>query len=338
MSIHYTRREWLAALGAATVASRVRPLALAAESKPMQGAFMILSTPYTTANELHHEDLANQVEFLDRCGVHGLVWPQNSSEQRYLSRAERLEGMDTIAAAARGKRPALVFGVQADDTEGMLEYARHAEALEPDGMIAIPPTSAHSLDDFRAYYRAVSQVTSRPVFIQTSGGAPDIEPTVDFIVKLAAEFPNLAYVKEEREPVHERMRDLAKHRPARIKRIFGAAFGRAWLYEMRLGTDGVMTGGAMYADIYAQLWELHRAGNQADLRDLFGKLLLMLNLDAAIPGVRLYLLKKRGIFSTTRSRRGDYAFSTDDIAERSTQVPLGWTQDISEGLAERDRG
>ena len=62
--------------------------------------------------------------------------------------------MDTIAAAARGKRPALVFGVQADDTEGMLEYARHAEALEPDGMIAIPPTSAHSLDDFRAYYQS----------------------------------------------------------------------------------------------------------------------------------------------------------------------------------------
>jgi hypothetical protein len=41
----------------------------------------------------------------------------------------------------------------------------------------------------------------------------------------------------------------------------------------------------------------------------------MLNLDATIPGVRLYVLKKRGIFSTTRSRRGDYSFSDDDIAE-----------------------
>lgn len=314
MSTHFTRREWLAALGTATLASHVRPAALAAAT-PMQGAFMILSTPYTTADQIHHEDLAKQVDFLDRCGVHGLVWPQNSSEQRFLSKAERLEGMNTIAAAARGKRPALVFGVQADDTEGMLEYARHAEALAPDGMIAIPPTSASSLDDFRSYYRALSQVTTRPVFIQTSGGAPDIAPTVDFIVNMASEFPNLAYVKEEREPVHERMRGLAKHRPGRIKRIFGAAFGRAWLYEMRLGTDGVMTGGAMYADIYARLWELHRSGDAAELRELFSKLLLMLNLDATIPGIRLYMLKKRGIFSTTRSRRGDYTFSADDIAE-----------------------
>lgn len=311
----FTRREWLAALGAATLAARARPVALAAETKPMEGAFMILSTPYTASNEVHHADLERQVDFLDRCGVHGLVWPQNSSEQRYLSKAERLAGMDTIAAAARGKRPALVFGVQADDTEGMLEFARHAETLRPDGLIAIPPTSASSLDDFRAYYEALSQVTSRPVFIQTSGGAPDIEPTVDFIVEMASEFPNLAYVKEERAPVHERMRGLAMHRPGRIKRIFGAAFGRAWLYEMRLGTDGVMTGGAMYADIYARLWELHRAAEAAELRDLFGKLLLMLNLDATIPGVRLYMLKKRGIFSTTKSRRGDYAFSAQDVAE-----------------------
>jgi len=111
------------------------------------------------------------------------------------------------------------------------------------------------------------------------------------------------------------MRGLAMHRPGRIKRIFGAEFGRAWLYEMRLGTDGVMTGGAMYADIYARLWELHRAGNAAELRDLFSKLLLMLNLDATIPGVRLYMLKKRGIFSTTKSRRGDYVFSADDVTE-----------------------
>jgi len=137
-------------VGAANpIASHVRPMTLAAETKPIQGAFMILSTPYTTANEVHHENLARQVDFLDRCRVHGLVWPQNSSDQRYLSKAERLKGMDTIAAAAQGKRPALIFGVQADDTEGMLEYARHAEALAPDGMIAIPPTSARSLDDFR---------------------------------------------------------------------------------------------------------------------------------------------------------------------------------------------
>ena len=315
MSPLVTRRELLSAIGAAAVAPRLRPMVRAAEGHPMSGAFMILSTPYTESNEIHHEDLAGQVDFLDRCGVHGFVWPQNSSEQRYLSRDERLRGMDTIAKASRDKRQALIFGVQADNTAGMLEYARHAESLEPDGMIAIPPTVASSLADYREYYEALASVTSRPVFIQTSGGAPKVEPTVEFLVDLAKDFPNLAYIKEEREPVHDRMRALAKHRPDPIKSIDGAAFGLAWLYEMRMGLDGVMTGGAMYADVYVRLWELRQAGKLAELRDLYGKLLLMLNLDPIIPGVRLYVLKKRGIFSTTKSRRGEYTFSAVETAE-----------------------
>ena len=161
-------------------------------------------------------------------------------------------------------------------------------------MIAIPPTEATTLQEFRDYYAALCEVTGRPIFFQTSGGAPDVVPTVDFMVDMAREFPNLAYVKEERPPVHERMLALREHRPDPIKSIFGAAFGRQWLYEMRLGMDGVMTGGAMYADIYARLWELHVAGKQDELRDLFGKLLLMLNLDRTIPGIRLYVLKRRG--------------------------------------------
>ena len=200
--------------------------------------------------------------------------------------------------------------MQGTDTQGMLEYARYAEALAPDGIIAIPPTAATTLGEFRDYYAALCEVTGRPIFFQTSGGAPDVVPTVDFMVGMAREFPNLAYVKEERDPVHERMLALKEHRPDPVKSIFGAAFGRQWLYEMRLGMDGVMTGGAMYADVYARLWELHEAGRQDELRDLFGRLLLMLNLDRTIPGIRLYVLQKRGIFKTTKSRRGEYSFTT----------------------------
>ena len=320
----FTRREWLATVGAATAVGAAAGATAAfapsrrlraAEAKPMRGAFIIMSTPYTEANEVDYEDLAHQVDFLDRCGVHGLVWPQNSSEQRFLSKAERLRGFDVLAEAVEGRRPALVLGVQGADTQGMLEYARYAEALAPDGMIAIPPTEATTLGEFRDYYAALCEVTGRPIFFQTSGGAPDVVPTVDFMVGMAREFPNLAYLKEERDPVHERMLALKEHRPDPVKSIFGAAFGRQWLYEMRLGMDGVMTGGAMYADVYARLWELHEAGRQDELRDLFGRLLLMLNLDRTIPGIRLYVLQKRGIFKTTRSRRGEYSFTPDQVAE-----------------------
>ena len=51
------------------------------------------------------------------------------------------------------------------------------------------------------------------------------------------------------------------------------------------------------------------------MRDLYAKLLLMLNLDGLIPGVRLYVLRKRGLFETVLSRRGEYRFTQQQIDE-----------------------
>jgi dihydrodipicolinate synthase/N-acetylneuraminate lyase len=97
--------------------------------------------------------------------------------------------------------------------------------------------------------------------------------------------------------------------------VFGANFGTGWLYQTRLGSDGTITGGAMYADIYTQLWNLHVQNKAEEKRELFSKLLLMLNLDQDIPGTRLYLLKKRGIFKTAVSRQKQVNLSADEIAE-----------------------
>ena len=315
----YTRRECLM-LAAAGLLPRATNVALRAgdATKPMRGAFMILTTPFTASGAVDWDDLVREVEFCDRSGVHGLVWPQGSSGVRFLTRDERMRGLEVLAKAARGKTPALVLGVQGKDTAEMLEYARAAEALAPAALIAMPPTSAKSLDDYAAYFRALAGVTKRPVIVQTSGGAPSLVPSVDLIVALAREFPHLGYVKEESQPLVARMRDELKRRPP-MKAIFGANFGANWLYEMRLGLDGVITGNAMYADIMAKLWSLHERHQLEPLRDLFGKFLLMRNLNDHLPGADLYVMHKRGVFKTlvTRTAGGSktLSFSLDEVAE-----------------------
>jgi dihydrodipicolinate synthase/N-acetylneuraminate lyase len=160
-----------------------------------------------------------------------------------------------------------------------------------------------SLDDYRSYFRALAGAVKRPVILQTSGGARNLAPPVDLIVELAREFPNCGYVKEESEPVLARMRDEVRQRPP-MRGIFGASFGVGWLYEMRLGLDGVITGNAMYADLMARIWDLHTHGKSDELRDAYGKFLLMRNLDEQVPGTNLYVMKKRGLFKTTVTRAG----------------------------------
>ena len=294
-----TRRECLAAL--AGTSAGVVTLA-ATSAKPMRGAFMILATPFTLSGDVDWDDLAREAEFVDRCGAHGMVWPQGSSSVAVLSRDERLRGMELLTKTMRGKRAVLGLGVQGRDTTEMLAYARHAEDLAPDCFIAMPPSTGKSREDYRSYFRALGGVTQRPVILQTSGGGRDLAPPVELMVELAREFPHLGYIKEESNPVVERMLAELKQRPP-LHSIFGASFAQGWLYEMRLGLDGVITGNAMYADLMAKMWNLHEDGKGKEVLDAFSKFLLIRNAGQQIPGADLYVMKKRGVFKTTAVRR-----------------------------------
>jgi 4-hydroxy-tetrahydrodipicolinate synthase len=310
MTSNYTRRQLLGAFGAAVV---FKARISAAAAKPLLGVFPIMATPFTSAKAVDFEDLAHEVEFLDRCGAHGMAWPQNASGYMTLSKEERMRGMEVLAKAIKGRKPALVLGVQAANTEQMLEFARAAESLEPDALIAMPPYEAKSLDEYRSYYRDLAGVTKRPIFIQTTGGAKGITPTVEFVVELAKEFPQLGYVKEEASPVVERMQALIKHRPT-IKAVFSGGDGLGSTYEMRFGADGTMPL-APYTDLLAQTWDLYRAGQREKAREVFSKFLLMENIAKQIPGVPQYIMKKRGVFKTSVDRQREVQLTAEDAAE-----------------------
>src|SRR5579871_3261058 len=106
MRTDLTRRECLGALTSAALLTRAplyaaSPAAAKAPStpsgKPMRGAFMILSTPFTSSGEVDWEDLARELDFVDRCGCQGMVWPQGSSSVASLSKDERMRGMEVLA-------------------------------------------------------------------------------------------------------------------------------------------------------------------------------------------------------------------------------------------------
>jgi len=306
MTSNFSRRHALKLLGLAALSSQLD----AATDKPMKGIFPIMATPYTSSNQVDYEDLEKEVEFMTRCGANGMVWPQHASELLYLSREERRRGMRVLAKAIKGKKPALILGVQAATKEDAVEYAELAEELSPDAMIAIPPTGAKSLDDFRDYYRALSRIAKRPFFIQTSGGEPGIDPTVDFLIEMARESPNFGYVKEEHSPIYENIHALAMARPT-IKAVFS---GPVELYAMRMGCDGCMPE-ALYPDIDVQMWDLYHSGREEKAREIFSKRLLMSTTAQDIPGTRPYIMKKRGVFKMAFSRRENTNLTADAIRE-----------------------
>ena len=319
----YTRRDSLKLMGSAVIGSQLLGSGRASadpavdgravRDEDMRGIFVILATPYTASGEVDYDDLAGQVEWLDEAGAHGLVWPQNSSDYPRLTTEETRRGLRVLAGANRGRSMTLVLGVQQDATPDMVELATFAETLSPDMMIAMPPKVGSSLTDYREYYGALAEVTSRPVMIQTQPNLPGVEFETELILELATRYPHLGYVKEEAQPVFERISALVGQ--PQIQRVFSAMRGRYFAYDLRLGVDGLVSGMSMYVDVFARLWAARQADDWDEVRDIHGKLLVMLTCEQEIPGAGRYLLQRRGIFKTTVQRGRDFSFSPVQIAE-----------------------
>ncbi|NLV46695.1 MAG: dihydrodipicolinate synthase family protein [Candidatus Hydrogenedentes bacterium] len=275
----------------------------------VQGPYLILSTPFTASGAVDFDALAREARYVDWCGCPGMIWPQSGDSVDLLTTEEKLRGMEVLAAAAKDFHSALCLGVQGKDTTDMLLYAKHVENLAPTALISRPPDSGTTEDDLRQYWHALASITKRPVILQTTGGVAykGPSPSVDLLTELAKDFPNFGYVKEEAGAVISRMRALLAARPP-IRRVFGARGGLGWLYELRLGAEGLITERAIYADVLTRIWELHQTGaDPAALRDAYSKFLLMTNLSVTHPGdslrgIQLYLWKKRGVFKNMVSR------------------------------------
>jgi len=286
------------------------PASAGSTDRRIRGPFLILSTPFTASGAVDYDALAKQARFVDWCGCPGMIWPQSGDSVDLLSTDEKRQGMEVLANAARGLRTtALCLGVQGKDTAEMLGFARHAEKLAPAAIISRPPDSGKTVDDMRQYWCALASVTKRPAILQTTGGVAykGPVPSLPLLIELAKRFPNFGYVKEEAGAVIARMRALLAARPP-IRRVFSARGGLGWLYELRLGTEGLITERAVYADVLTRIWELQQSGSDPEpMRDAYSKFLLMTNLSKTHPGgslrgIQLYLWKKRGVFQTMISR------------------------------------
>jgi dihydrodipicolinate synthase/N-acetylneuraminate lyase len=243
----------------------------------IRGPFLILSTPFTASGAVDFDALARQARFVDWCGCPGMIWPQSGDSIDLLSTGEKRQGMEVLANAARGLRTALCLGVQGKDTAGMLDFARYAEKLAPAAIISRPPDSGKTEDDMRQYWCALASVAKRPVILQTTGGVAykGPVPSLPLLIELAKRFPNFGYVKEEAGSVIARTRALLAARPP-IRRVFSARGGLGWLYELRLGTEGLITERAIYADVLTRIWELHQSGSDPEaVRDAYSKFLLI---------------------------------------------------------------
>lgn len=317
-----SRREFLAAAAGSAVLLRA---ADTGSTRRLEGIFPIMQTPFTDSGSLDLETLAHEVEFLHRAGAQGMTWPQMASEWPTLTFEERLAGAERIIRANRAlnarARPAVVIGVQAADTETAVKYARHADKLAPDAIIAIPLDRGKDEARQMEYYSAIGAACSAPLIVQTVG-----DMSVDLVLRMAARIPTLRYAKDEAGVTLPRLDEYRK-RGQIMQGVFTGKHGPTFLDDLARGAVGNMPA-AGFADLYVAAWQAWKSGKEDEAMDMFSKTLLLI-MDAQAYGVegQKYILQLRGVFPNTKCR-GQQAPTTvfDDEAKQAIRRTVAYAR------------
>ena len=277
-----------------------------------RGSFAIPMTPWDDRDRIDEDVLAAEIDFCIQSGVGGLVTPVLVSEFQALSEDERRVMMRLPVEVAKGRVP-VVVNVAAENTPLAVSYARYAQEIGADAVIAMPPYALRpDWDVTFAYYNAISDAVRIPVWIQNAG---IVALTTDQIVKLCSEIENVSWVKEEVDPSPRMIAALIGRNHPRVKGVMGGAGGRYLITEWARGAKGCIHA-CQFCDVVQDIWDLLEAGRLPDAGDLFEKVLPGLILEGLLGmAYSKEIMVRRGVFRNNRMRMQSRGLDADDLRE-----------------------
>ncbi len=164
-------------------------------SAELHGVYPYLVSPLDESGQVNREVLARLVEHLIEAGVHGLTPLGSTGEFAYLGTEQRLEIVDVVVQAARGRVP-VIAGVAATTTRDGVALAWAVMERGADGVLAILeayfPVPEQGVEN---YFRAVADVTDGPVVIYTNPQFQRSDLSLPVIQRLA-EVANIRHIKD----------------------------------------------------------------------------------------------------------------------------------------------
>ena len=277
-----------------------------------RGSFAIPMTPWDEKGRIDEDVLRAEIDFCVESGVGGIVVPVMVSEFFVLSEGERCNMIRIPVEQARGRVP-VVANVAAVNAPLAVNYARYAQEVGADAVIAMPPyITKPDFETIHNYYQAISDAVQIPVWIQNAGVAP---LSADQIVRLCTEIEHVSWVKEEVPPsTHSISALMAKDCPALIG-VMGGAAGRYMVTERARGSRGAVHA-CEICDVVQRVWELLDAGEDDEAGDLFEHVLPALIVEGLMGmAFAKEIMVRRGVFTNNRMRMRSRPLDEADMRE-----------------------
>src|SRR5262245_51189868 len=137
--------------------------------RKLRGVLPVFQTPYHVDETLDLTTLEQEIVWLYDCGADGIVMAMVSEVLR-LSSEEREELAEAACRFGRS-RGVVVISVGAESSKVAERYAKHAETIGADAVMAIPPVSVILAEaELADYYTRILQAISIPVIVQDASG------------------------------------------------------------------------------------------------------------------------------------------------------------------------
>jgi len=212
-------------------------------------------------------------------------------------------------------RGTVVASVGAESTKAAVEFARQAESVGCDAIMAIPPinTSLPSAAVFD-YFRTLADEVAVPLIIQDASGYVGQPIPIELMADMLETYgPEKILFKPEAAPIGPNLSALRDRTDGRA-RVFEGSGGILLVDSYRRGIVGTMPGVDLLDGIVA-LWNALQAGDDEAIYPLYFPIcaIVALQMQAGLDGflaIEKYILHRRGLFASDR-RRTPYTWSLD---------------------------
>jgi len=291
--------------------------------RELRGVLPVFQTPYHADETIDLATLEKEVAWLYDCGADGIVMAMVSETLR-LSSTER-EELAQAACKFGSSRGVVIISVGAESSKIAEHYAKHAETVGADAVMAIPPVSVILGEaEMAAYYSRIIRAIGIPVIVQDASGYVGRPMSIAMQARLLEEFgPERVMFKPEAVPIIPRLVELLDATEQRA-RIFEGTGGIALVESHGHGVSGTMPGADLIRALVA-LWRALEAGDAARAQRIHGPLAALISMQTSLDGflaVEKHLLLRQGIFKNTMVR-GPVGFRLDEEGRREVDRLFG---------------
>ena len=273
------------------------------------GVFPILATPFNGDGSIDLDSFDRLVGFMGDIGVDGITILGVLGESNRMLDKEREILIARAVAAARG-RTKVIVGASHPGTEATIGLCRMAKDLGADAVMVAPsaepvPNEGRVFD----YFQKIAAAEALPIVAQDHPASTQVHMSVPLLLRLVAEIPAIACIKEEGLPTPVRVAALKQGMDKRRVPVLtglGALYG---YFDIMAGADGFNTGFA-FPEVLMAIERAARSGNTDECYRLYAKYLPLIVFEQQ-PGVavRKELLRMRGLLSDAHVRHPGAAIS-----------------------------